>query len=84
MGWLSAWYTKHLKEWAETYLAELAKGVLVLFGLAVFRVGILALRLMGMAEEQLRLLEELHFWLQYATIAVLGGYSVLKLIGGMM
>jgi hypothetical protein len=83
MAWLAAWYNKHLKEWAESYLAEIAKGVLVLFGLLIFRVAILALRMTGMDQEYLRLLEDLHFWFQYATIAVLGLYSVFKLIAGL-
>lgn len=84
MGWLAQWYRKHLKEWAESYLADVAKGVLVLLGLAVFRVAILAVKLTGMDPSYLALLEELHFWFQYATIGVLGLYSIFKLIGGML
>ena len=84
MGWLATWYTEHLKEWAESYLAEIVKGVLVLFGLAVFRVSILAVKLTGMDPGYLALLEELHFWFQYATIGALGMYSIFKLIGSML
>lgn len=81
---VSSWYEKHLKEWLESYVAELAKGIAVLLGLVVFRLVILVVKQTGMDETYLALLEELHFWLQYATIAALGFYSLLKLIGGML
>lgn len=85
MGGLSRWYANHLKEWVESYVAELAKGLLVLLGLGIFRVFILALKWgTGMEQEHLTLLEDLDFWLQYATIAALGMYSVLKVIGSML
>jgi hypothetical protein len=80
---LAAWYTKHLKDWLEAYLAELAKGVIVLAGLAVFRVAILGLQWIGEDQENLTLLLQVHFWLQYATMGALGLYSLFKLIGGM-
>jgi hypothetical protein len=64
-------------------LAELAKGVIVLAGLAVFRVAILGLQWIGEDQENLTLLLQLHFWLQYATMGALGLYSLFKLIGGM-
>jgi|GEM_PF-4899026 len=83
MGWLAAWYTKHLKDWLEAYLAELAKGVIVLMGLAVFRTAILGLQWIGEDQESLALLVQLHFWLQYATIGALGFYSFFKLVGSM-
>jgi hypothetical protein len=78
------WYAKHLQVWVESYLAELVKGVLVLFGLAVFRISIIALKWTGLDGDNLALLENLHFWIQYATIAVLGMYSVIKLIAAML
>ena len=84
MGWLATWYSKHLKEWAESYLAEVAKVVLVLFSLGIFRVCILALRLTGMDPTYLALLEELHFWLQYGTMAALEVYSLFKLASGLL
>jgi hypothetical protein len=84
MGWFATWYTKHLREWAESYLAEIAKGVLVLFGLVILRVAILAVKLTGEEPEYLTLLEQLHFWFTYATIGALGLYSFLKLVGAML
>jgi len=83
-GWLATWYRTRLKEWAESYLAEIAKGVLVLFGLAVFRVAILAVRLTGIDPGYLTSLEELDFWFQYATIAALGLYSLLKFVSALL
>jgi hypothetical protein len=84
MGRLATWYKQRLRDWIESYLAELAKGVLVLLGLGIFRVAILAVGLTGIDREYLALLEQLHFWLTYGTIAALGMYFLLKLIAGML
>jgi hypothetical protein len=80
MDWLGRWYKEHFKEFAESYIADIAKGVLVLLGLGVFRIAILTLKLTGMDPEQLALLEKLHFWSTYATIGALSLYSVIKVI----
>jgi len=79
-SWIVRFYNDHIKAFAEPYLADLLKGVMVLTGLLIFQVVIVTLRVLGYDAERLRLLEEAHFWPQLAVFWYFGLSFVFRLI----
>ena len=62
-----------------SFLADLLKATLTLFGLSVFFGFIRLMALMGYSEQNLQLFEEVHYWRSYSALAVLTTTFVVRL-----
>jgi hypothetical protein len=78
--YISRWWHRHLEDFTLTFVADLVKTILVLFGLSTFYCFIRGMGLMGYATARLDMLEEVHFWASYAAMVVLGLLFVGRLV----
>jgi hypothetical protein len=75
--WREVW--RRSKEFTTAFSVDLFKAVQTLAGLAIFYVFIRGLGWMGYSAERLEQLEEVHYWLSYGVLVVLGIEFLIRL-----